>query len=320
MTENMVHSIPPKPWQPLRPGDIVDVIAPGYGAGAEHLKKAADFIASLGLVARIPEDLIRPHLFCSNSDAERLRHTQAALYAKDSKAVWCLKGGYGTAALIPELMKHRAPTRAKLLMGFSDITALHLLLAQRWGWTTLHAPVLWQITAEKISQDSIERLTRVIFGKAREVEYTLEPLPSRSSPTTDHRPPTTVTGGNMAILQTGIGTKWHPNTAGKIFFIEEVDEKPYRVSRMFTHFRQAGLFDAPTAVILGDFTIEEAEQEAMETMLQDFASTCAFPVFRLHGIGHEATNYPLPINSPTRIITGKRITLTCDTGVAEQGS
>lgn len=295
-------------WQSLRQGDIVDVVAPGYGTGGEAVQKGAEYLRSLGLQPRIPADLMGHHLLCSNTDEQRMHHLKNALYATDSKAIWCIKGGFGTTVIMPELLELEAPKMPKLLLGFSDISAIHLLLNNRWGWPSLHAPVLWQIAMDKIAASSLDMLKDVIFGKVKEVRYTLAPLNKHHTQLT-----TTITGGNLAILQTSLGTAWQLETKGKVVFLEEVDEQPYRVARMLAHMKQAGAFDEPAAVILGDFTIEQPFREAMETVLQEFAASCPFPVFRLPGIGHEMQNDPLPFGTKATL---EHSTLRIETGAA----
>lgn len=285
-------------WQILEEGDIVDIIAPGYGVKEEDLQAAKAFITSLGLVPRIPDDLQSEHILCSNRDDKRLEHTRNALFAPDSRAVWCMKGGYGTTPIIPALHRMAPPPQCKLVIGFSDITALHLLLNQRWGWPTLHGPVLWQIIHNKVDQHSIDQVADLMFGRTMQQELTL--LPSHNNPLPESIEGEIV-GGNLMLIENSIGTCWHMVAQDKIILLEEVDEKPYRVDRVLTHLQQANMLDAAKAILLGDFTGEPEDSRTMQEVLSHIAEYTAIPVFRLQGVGHGHTNLPVPLNCPAHI-------------------
>ncbi len=169
----------------------MDVIAPAYGVHPRDLKAIEKYIISIGLTPRIPKEMMGEDALCSNTEAKRLELLKAALYAPDSKAVWAVKGGYGTTPLIQPLLKHDAPLVTKLVIGFSDITALHLLVNQHWGWPSLHASVLWQIVKERVAASSLMRLQDVLFGKADQQEYQVEMLNAAHADIES-----TITGGN----------------------------------------------------------------------------------------------------------------------------
>src|SRR5579872_3836083 len=132
-------------WVPLKAGDTVDLIAPASALSQEDIRAVEDKLRAWGLIPRCSPQVLGQDILCANTDAERLRQLTEALYSETSSAVWCLRGGYGCTRLLPSLSKLTPPTRSKLFMGFSDITALHIFLQQAWGWSTVHTPSARQV-------------------------------------------------------------------------------------------------------------------------------------------------------------------------------
>lgn len=301
-----------KKWQKLNKGDVVDLVAPAYGVNEEDLSEAKKYVESLGLIPRTPANIHGSDLFHSNSDEARLKYLKYALYSEDSKAIWCLKGGYGTARLIPELMKLNPPNKAKLVIGFSDITALHLFLSQEWGWASLHGPVLWQVAKGKIRQESLKRLKKIMFGKEDSQIFELSKLNKISG----EEIKSSVIGGNLTLLQSSIGTSWQLDAKNKILLIEEVDEEAYRVDRMLLHMMQAGSFKGVSAIIIGDFNSEnkKLDEERMEKVHLRFAAQFKIPVLRISGVGHTKLNHPLPFGTKAILKLGAKPSLVCESG------
>ena len=105
----MQKKIKMKSWQGLKQGDVVDLVAPGFRSGPEELRSAEEFIRSWGLVPRVPQGIFGDDVLSSNSDEARFQMLKSALTAPDSQAVWCLRGGYGSIRLLPDLLKLKKP-------------------------------------------------------------------------------------------------------------------------------------------------------------------------------------------------------------------
>ncbi|MCB0392487.1 MAG: LD-carboxypeptidase, partial [Bdellovibrionales bacterium] len=129
-------------WQSLEPGDIVDIIAPASSSTGKDFQNALRFVHKMGFIPRAPKDIFGKDLLCANSDEKRFVHLKKALYAKDSKVIWSLRGGYGSLRLYPYLTKVKPPTKKKLFIGYSDTTAIHHFLNQKWNWQSLHGTML----------------------------------------------------------------------------------------------------------------------------------------------------------------------------------
>lgn len=290
----------------LKPGDGVDIIAPGSSKSKNALGAVVALLRSWSLEPFFPDDLFGEDLLYAHNNVRRYEIVKDALYNPRSSVVWALSGGYGSTRLIPSLSDLVPPEQSKILIGFSDITALHMFVTERWGWTSLHAPVLAQIAQKTVDQESITHIRQIVFGELDHIIHdTLVPL---NEPARLHNPiEANVTGGNISMIQSGIGTAWHLKTKGRILFFEDVDERAYRTAERLEHLKQSGLFDAPAAIIFSNFswnrTVEEGP-ELTEKVLKRFAEESAFPVFKHYGIGHGLRNLTMPVNIRGRLERG----------------
>jgi muramoyltetrapeptide carboxypeptidase len=278
----------------LEPGDVVDVVAPSSRCHPSVLENMKQLIESWGLRCHIPEDLFGDSLLYANSDEKRLQHLKQALLNPNSKAVWCLLGGFGATKLLPELSKIEAPPFSKSFIGFSDITALHLFLTDRWGWSTIHGPSGYQASLNRISMDSIQLLRSILCNKEFLLSYD-QITPLNVSAQESNQINASITGGNLHLIQASIGTSWQINPVDKILFIEETNERAYRIDRTLEHLKQVGVFDRVRAVLFGDF-IDKGEPDGrflVQNVIQEFACGCTFPVLQIKNIGHGQINNPL---------------------------
>lgn len=291
-----------KTWQPVKRNSIIDIIAPASGACdppiLEQLKK---LLQSWQLIPRFSPDLFGHDLLCSNSDEKRFQQLQKALFNTASDAIWCLRGGYGCTRLIPSLLKLTAPKKCKLFIGFSDISALHLFLQQKWHWQTLHGPSINQVVNNLIDKENSDELRKIIFGELTQLEYLLKPyrkINNSSSATGFIQAP--LTGGSLTLIQASLGTNWQIETSDKILFLEDVNESAYRIDRMLQHLQQAGILTPVKAILMGDFIFPKRinEEKLIQSVIARFASEQKFPVFHCPGIGHGNKNRSLPFAMP----------------------
>lgn len=304
-----------KQWQSLVPGDLIDIVAPSSGIESHQLNRVTAFIKSFGFTPRIHKDICGPTPYYSHYDEKRFEQLVEALHATDSKAVWCLRGGYGATRLIPKLLDYPAPNHCKLVIGFSDITALHILLNQHWQWPTIHAPVIFQAVENLIDDISLDTLKQLMLGNLKELSY----VPLISLNDTAKQPlqlSSSIIGGNLALIESSLGTPWQIKADNKILFIEEVSERGYRIDRMLTHLTQAGVFESVKAILFGDIIGGDEKNGSNFTnyAITSFASELSIPVIQGKMLGHGKRNIPLPLNSTASLNLGTSPTLTCTTG------
>jgi len=288
----------------LEPGDIVEVVAPGFRCSDESLAAGVEFLRKLGLVPRLPRTIFGADLLCANSDARRLGHLKRALEAPDSTCVWCIRAGYGAIRLVDELLACGPPPRRKLFVGYSDATTLHFLLNQHWGWPSLHGPLLDRLGAGLASAEEIAELRAVLLGGQRRVIFEhLTPLnaAARERRTVSSR----VFGGNLTVLQTTLGTRLQRNPR-QILFLEDVGERGYRVDRMLQHLSQAGALRNVRAVVFGAFIggREADGKDLVPAVLERFAREQRIPVLMGLPAGHGERQRPLFFNTPAELTCG----------------
>ncbi|MBX2986421.1 MAG: LD-carboxypeptidase [Bdellovibrionaceae bacterium] len=308
-----------KAWRPLRAGDIVDVVAPGYATKPEAVDRARQFLLSWGLVPRIPPNLMAPHFLHANDDDSRLILLKKALLAEDSAAVWCLRGGYGSNRLLPGLARMKAPRRAKLLVGISDITSLHLFLSQEWGWATLHGPLLERMSPGRLAPRDHREMRDLVFGRVKQVRFqNLKPMNEAARRLRRVKAP--VIGGNLTVLQSTLGTPWQLRPRGHFLFVEDIGERGYRVDRIFEQFRQAGLFRGCRGLLLGDFTAadEPDGRNLVPLVFRRWAEDLEIPVFRGLPAGHGKVQRPVPFATSAVLSGGGQGVLTIESGGAKR--
>ena len=282
-----------RPCPALHPGDCVAVIAPASG-----FDRAA-FDAGLALVDARYESVYGPGIFerqryLAGSDGRRLDELNAALADPEVRALFCARGGYGATRLVGRLRAADPSAAAKLLIGFSDITALHLWM-QAHGRISIHGPVLTQLG--RLPQATCERL----FG-----------LLESSAPAAALRGAATyvggvaegpLLGGNLSVFSRVLGTPFMPPIDGAVLLLEDQGERPYRLDRMWTHLQLAGVFDRVRGIVLGTFTGCEEPDAAYGSadVLRELAEATGLPCAAGFPIGHGDVNEPVPLGAAVRL-------------------
>jgi len=283
---------------------ILDIISTGSACPPEHLKKACAYARSKGFLPRTATVFFSDHPLYICHDEQRFLNLKEALYSEDSDVIWCLRGGSGTSRLLPNLLSLQAPKKKKNLIGFSDVTALHFFLTQHWDWKTIHGPTLNSLINATGQSDSVtSTLDHLIQKGTASVNLSLNPLNKEARLRTALQGH--LVGGNLALTQRSIGTPWQLETAERILFFEDVNEFPYRIAETLDHLKHVGLFKKVKAVIFGQFTNdnpEENEEKLLDHIFSEFAEKAAFPVFSDLAVGHTSNNHPLQLNSPVTLL------------------
>jgi len=291
----------PAAWEPLKKGDVVEIVAPASRCSEQELKSAIATVESLGLVPRCSDEIFsNRHPIFSNTDEERFRFLKQALYHKDSKAIWCLRGGYGSIRILPYLAKLKKPKKVKILIGLSDISILHNFLNQKWSWPTLHAPMLGTFS-ERTTEEQNE-IIDVIFGRTEQLEFQ-QLIPMNKAAHGKKQIVGPLTGGNLMTVQSSQGTPWAFHAKNAIVFLEEINERGYRIDRLFVSLIQSGYFKKSKAVILGDFLggDEPDGQNFVADVLNLFASEIKIPVLRGLPSGHGALRRTVPFATKAKL-------------------
>ena len=279
------------------PLNHIHLIASSYSLEEQDIKLTKSYFETLGVQVTVPADLLGADLLCANKDEVRLSYLKDSLNDPSAEAIWLLCGGYGLTRLIPYLFSMGKPKKEILFIGFSDGSALHIFLNQIWNWPTLHGPCAVQIAKKEVGIQTIEEILHLLKnGLSHYVPPILKPFNKQARKISAFSGK--IMGGNLCILECSLGTNWQIDPSGKILFLEDIDERGYRLDRMLTHLQQAHIFKDIKAIILGDFVggKESDGTSLVFPVLQRFAEHIDLPVFYLSGCGHGDENLPLPFN------------------------
>lgn len=295
----------PQEWPSLKHEKYVYLVSPASGSSAEELARMVEFLKQWN-IEPILFDFPQPNEepFLAQSDELRLAELKNALYGNQSSIILASRGGYGSARLLKNLLQMERPKKEKILVGFSDITSLHLAMNINWSLPTLHAPVIKQCAEGKVNQQSVDCLFDALIGKNKNFTYAIRPLNKNAASiktTVDFAP---LLGGNLSLIQNSIGTAWSiANSPSYSMLIEEVDEKAYAIDRSLRHLFNAGLFNNCQALFIGD--IEEKmgadNKNHVPRTIKIFSETLDLPVFSIKNIGHGTTNLAIPLGMPVKV-------------------
>lgn len=243
----------------MSPKMQIGVVAPSSKLPVIEFRMGLDKLREAGMNPIVHPQCKKSHLFFAGTDEERAHAFFE--YAVDPRfsVVWSARGGYGAARLLPYLEQMTAergiPDR-KLLLGYSDATALQEYVRNRWGWATMHAPMpaMRKFCIQK--RDEWNSLIHFIYG-GTEGKVVKAPWEKKALKFINAAPKTAIeaelTGGNLSVWTSLIGTPFAPQSKGKMLFLEDVDEPLYRIDRMLHQLAQAGAFKEVKAILLGNF-------------------------------------------------------------------
>ncbi|GLZ75733.1 peptidase S66 [Actinorhabdospora filicis] len=287
----------------LRPGDVVRVVTPSGPPQPERLADGLALLASWGLDAQVTPSVYERHGYLAGTDAARLAEFDAALRDPSVRAVFCARGGYGVTRIIDGVDWAALRADPKPVVGYSDITALHMAGFGRAGVAGVHGPVLASFhTPEDAGGPVAESLRAALFTDdpvvVRTAEY--EPTGRLTSGSASATGP--LLGGNLSLIVDAVGTRTALDYAGAILLIEEINEDPYRVDRALTQLRRAGALDGLAGVALGNFTdcADEWDVDVVD-VVGEALSGLGVPVVGGLPIGHGVRQETVPYGTTATV-------------------
>ena len=228
-------------------GAGIGIIAPASFARQERITSGMERLSSLGYVPLFAENtLARGPLFFAGTPEQRIADLHAAFANPETQAVMSLRGGYGSNYLLDGIDLEIFRAHPKPFFAYSDLTGLQLYLLDRLRLPVFHGPML---AADFYLEDGVHlpSFHAALAGEPYSVGTTegLRPLKSGKASGTLY-------GGCLSVLVAMLGTGWEPRTEGKLLFLEDVSEKPYRIDRMLWQLRKAGKFDGVTGIVFGE--------------------------------------------------------------------
>ncbi|MCM2334989.1 MAG: LD-carboxypeptidase [Anaeromyxobacteraceae bacterium] len=289
---------------PLRPGDVVRVIAPGSPYDPEVLQAGLAVLEGrLGLRPRHRDDLGARAGYLAGDDARRLDEWREAVADREARAIFCARGGYGVMRLLQAIDPAPLLADPKLLVGFSDVTALHALL-NRAGLATVHGPVVTQLG--RAPADAVDHLEALLSGRAPRAGAWAAPAPGAgltgTATVTAGRATGPLLGGSLTLLAHLCGTPFLPPLEGAILAIEDVGERPYRLDRYLTQLRLAGALDGLAGVAIGQLDRCDGGDGAAAEAVRGVVRALGVPAVEGLPFGHEDRNLALPLGPRATLV------------------
>ncbi|GAA5184192.1 LD-carboxypeptidase [Rugosimonospora acidiphila] len=285
----------------LRAGDTVAVVAPSGPVRPERIAQGLALLESWGLTVVPGAEVYARHGYLAGTDTQRGAALAWALTDPAIRGVFCARGGYGAQRVVDGLDLAGIGRDPKLVVGFSDITALHLALWRGARLASVHGPVLTQLT-EEFPAVSVAALRTAIMSE-QPVLLHREPEAETGSVTVPGPPVTgTLLGGNLCLLAASLGTPDLPPLDGAILMIEEVEEPPYKVDRMLTQLRRAGVLRGVAGIAVGQFTdcADEWPMSIVDVLL-DRLGDLGVPVLGGLPFGHGEAARSVPVGVPATL-------------------
>ena len=302
----------------LKRGDTIALITPGSYITETEKEESINNLRNLGFNVIYSDKLMQKNGYFSAIDEERASDLNEMFDRKDVQGIMCARGGYGCARILPYLDYELITKNPKPFIGFSDVTAIHYAIYKKSNLVTFHGPV----SISTFSRFSISNFENVLMKKSEDL------ILENSSSRNNHNQYgiTTISegiahgeliGGNLSIVTSLIGTEYDIDYSGKIIYLEEFLEEPYRIDRMLTQMLQAGKFQKASGIVLGVFKQCESNKKnpsfhgsfTLMEVLKDRLGNLGIPVVYGLSFGHVTDKFTLPfgikaeLNSETQQLT-----------------
>jgi muramoyltetrapeptide carboxypeptidase len=288
----------------LRPGDTVGLIEPaGFTDDEFDLQLVLDTVYAMGLVPKPAPHLMARYGYLAGKDEARAADVNAMFADRNVRAIFAVRGGWGSARILPYLKWDVIRANPKLLIGFSDITALHLAIAARGGFTTIHGPnaasswgkLSWTAFRELAFEAGTPVYETPPGDEDRLVQRSGRTRTFRSGKATGR-----LLGGNLTVLTALMGTPYLPSFDGAILFLEDIGEAEYRVDRMLTQLALSGVLRRVAGVVFGQCTSCRGQGPSyggftLSEVLKQHLEPLGVPAFQGALIGHVPDQFSMPI-------------------------
>lgn len=287
---------------PLRRGDVIGVVSPAAAVDEASLQAGVKLLEQAGYRVRLGAATVKKSGYLAGTDRERLADLDDMFRTPEVKAIIAARGGYGSGRLLPLLDPALPRAHAKIFVGHSDLTFLLTDFVQRAELVTFHGPMVAGLQQRaEAAATLLAMLSGDRVGWHQPAQAVVQPGMAEGL----------LVGGSLSVIVALLGTPWALETRGRLLFLEDVNEKPYRVDRMLTQLRQAGVLDGVAGVIFGEMpgcTAGEDERVTVRDVIAEAFATAPYPVAFGLPSGHGTGTLTLPLGIRARL-AGERLTL-----------
>lgn len=294
----LVNPIPKLKANRLKAGDTIAITSPAGAVWDDaQVEKFSNILKGFGFKVMLGNTLSMKNGYFAGMDDERAEELNSLFANPDVKGIFCMKGGWGCARIVDMLNYKIISKNPKVLIGFSDITTLLNVIYNMTGLITFHGPVGnsgWNDFTSNVFKSVVMKAEQPVFPVGPNEEDKIITINKGSAIGT-------LVGGNLTVISSLIGSGYLPDWSGKILFLEETTEEPYRIDRMLTQLKLAGVFKQLNGIAIGKFVKCEAEEPLkaftfMQVFEQHFKQL-PIPVFYGLMTGHIENKLTLPIGA-----------------------
>ena len=298
----------------LKEGDTIGILAPAAKGDLAQYSRSIELLEDLGYKVKLAPSVTKSDGYLAGTDEERAKDINDFFADDTVKAILCLRGGYGSARILPLLDTAQIAKHPKLFIGFSDITALHALLGEKCHMVTIHGPML-----STFKNYDYTAFTLYLFENGLSGSFPTGNLPMPQGESLETLVPGKATGllegGNLTVLASLCGTPYELQGNGAILFLEDTKVDPYEVDRLMAQLYQNGLLSRVAGIVYGEFNRRpnEAIDESdftIDEILSYYANLAGKPAIRNLPAGHDANNLFLPLGIQTTITANEDGTAT----------
>jgi len=278
-------------------GDTIGVVSPSYAPKLSWLFRGVRALERAGFVVRLAPEIEKLPRFTRAEDERRAENLMGMWVNPEVKAVIASTGGYGAVRLLPHLDPSVFHNNPKSLVGYSDITALHLWLMRVANLRSFHGPTVDDLIPslrDPSTSSLIAALTTPCISKPIGRDLSRAVRPGRATGR--------LVGGNFSLVQQTIGTPYQIDLDGAILFIEETRDPMSVVDERLVHLRAAGLLDKVAGIVFGQLSLDRSEEDEFEDFLLDLISDLDVPVLMDFPAGHENPNLTIPFGTEVELI------------------
>lgn len=290
----------------LRKGDTIGLVSPASPpSSGEKIEKGVRYLEHLGYRVEVGKHVLDQNGYLAGSDEDRAADFNAMIRAKTVKAVFAIRGGYGTPRILPLIDFAALRRNPKILVGYSDLTALQLAAYRKMGLVTFSGPMAGVEMWNGIDPYTEEHFWRLITSAAPPGVLANPPeenLGFSGSRNVSGK----LLGGNLSLVISILATPYSPQYERSLLVLEEVDEAPHRVDRMFTQLFHSGILNKISALILGHFTdcrpVDPSKPSlTVDQVLRDVINKLSIPVIINLQYGHIPKKLTIPFGIRARL-------------------
>jgi muramoyltetrapeptide carboxypeptidase len=294
----------------LNRGDLVGLVSPASPiADPSRIDRGVRYLEGLGYRVLLGKSITAVHGYLAGTDVERVADLHAMFERGDVRAIFCVRGGYGSPRLLSLLNYRLVRRNPKIFVGYSDITGLQLALWKKAGLVTFHGPMVGVDMADTMDSFTEEILWSLLTSTKKQGKIT---LPDNKATTVfPGRGTGRLLGGNLALVVSLLGTPFQPSFSGSILFLEDIGEEPYRIDRMLVQLSNTRILGRSTAILAGQFTDCEPEDKTkpsltVDQLLSEAANSARRPLLAHLPFGHENPKMTMPVGIRARVDASAR--------------